>query len=75
MKFFNCDETMQGFEFNAPTQVKFYVNESGPLGGIAYGDKIICGCCGGIFEFDDCISIETLEWVNISEEILGDEAF
>ena len=35
--------------YNKPTQVKFYdVDNDLWVGGIAYHDEIICGCCGGI---------------------------
>lgn len=68
--------------FEVPTQVKFYDADSGMFqGGIAYGDEIICGCCGGIFEVDEVIEgakragvdldIRIMSWVDISEEILG----
>jgi hypothetical protein len=64
---------MEGFIFDAPTQVMFRIEgEEDYKGGIAFGDKIICGCCGGIVEFDDCEIIETLPWCDISNEILGD---
>ena len=33
--------------FEAPTQVKFW--DERYIGGIAYRDEIICGCCGGVF--------------------------
>ena len=76
MIYTDCEKSMEGLNFNKPTQVKFKLNEmydnEGPLGGIAYEDKILCGCCGGFFEFADCIEVETLPWVNISNEILGD---
>ena len=41
-------------------------------------DIIICGCCGGIFEKDDIhdgvFQFKVYDnWVDISEEIMGDE--
>lgn len=46
------------------------------LGGIMVDDKyIICGCCGGVFEVDEVTIIKSLAWINISDAILGDEAF
>ena len=45
------------------------------LGGILLDDgDIICGCCGGLIDKNDNTFkiIEELEWINISEEILGD---
>ena len=64
--------------YEVPTQVKFLesenvVNEPRWLGGIAFENKVICGECGGIVELNDIADIVELSWVNISEEILGDE--
>ena len=48
--------------FDVPTQVKFVDFGIAPadndgeilwLGGIAYGNEIICGCCGGIILLED----------------------
>ena len=34
---------------------------------------IICGCCGGIIEMDDILEIQEYKnWVNISDEIIGE---
>ena len=33
---------------------------------------IICGCCGGTFEPEDVEIIRVLEWISISDEILGE---
>lgn len=53
--------------------------------GIAFGDKIICGCCGGVFEVEEIIEAGKTrpigpairvwhEWENISDAIhSGDE--
>lgn len=44
------------------------------IGGILLDDDtIICGCCGGLIEKDDpdFEIIEPLEWIDISDEILG----
>lgn len=70
--------------FDRPTQVKFLDGDTeNYIGGIAFEDKIICGCCGCIFEIDDLIEeadptdprpvIVSLEWVDISNEIKGDD--
>lgn len=70
--------------FNKPTQVKFWDGEEKQyVGGIAYQDEIICGCCGSIFEIldiydnaqDDGMTaiIEYDYWGNISDEIIGDD--
>ena len=50
------------------------------LGGIAYKDEIICGCCGGIFDVNDLmeeygaemLKFEELPWINIVNEIIGE---
>ena len=44
--------------FEHPTQVKFIDMDRGSeephwLGGIAYKDEIICGCCGGVFDIKE----------------------
>ena len=40
--------------FEKPTQVRFWeCAEQDYVGGIAYEDKIICGCCGGILEIEE----------------------
>lgn len=67
--------------FEVPTQVKFW--DARYIGGIAYRDKIICGCCGGIFDISIIYEVapDTLEddpiivydnWVDISQDICGD---
>lgn len=55
-------------------QVKFRpIGEEEFFGGIMVdGNYIICGCCGGVFEMDDVAEWEKLEWVAISDEILGE---
>ena len=62
--------------YNKPTQVKFYdVDNDLWVGGIAYHDEIICGCCGGIQKISELKEDEIIEytyWVNISDEIKGD---
>lgn len=72
--------------YDLPTQVKFvdFDSEDGLywIGGIAFEDKIICGCCGGVFEISDIYDeaneigfegepIQELRWIDISEEIKG----
>ena len=70
--------------FEVPTQVKFWDYEGDHyLGGIAYRDEIICGCCGGIFDISEIyqFALDTLEedpiiiynWIDISGEICGDD--
>lgn len=72
--------------FHKPTQVKFYESEDMSWhGGIAYCDEIICGCCGDVLSIKEIeklakedgleTGIQELDWVPISEEIVGDENF
>lgn len=77
--------------FEIPTQVKFLdlgdtgTDEDVWIGGIAYGDDIICGCCGAIISIEELFEdwnefkdehpnidapLETLSWVSISDEII-----
>lgn len=63
-------------------QVMFY--DGGEMhSGIMFGDKIICACCGGIFEVEDVYKnaqVDGIEaairvftsWVDLSDEIKGD---
>lgn len=62
--------------FEKPTQVKFLDRDNNIwVGGIAYHDEIICGCCGGILEIDEFAEHEivTYDWMDISEEIIGED--
>jgi hypothetical protein len=70
--------------FETPTQVMFYDTDgSGEYNcGIAWGDHIICGCCGGVFEISEVIEfapegVQAIyaydSWVDLSEEIFGGE--
>lgn len=71
--------------FEVPTQVKFWDYEGGHyLGGIAYRDEIICGCCGGIFDISEIYKLapDTLlggpivrlnGWKTIKYDICGDD--
>lgn len=34
--------------------------------------RVICGCCGSVFEPEDVKILERYSWVNISDEITGD---
>lgn len=53
-------------------QVKFMDNEGNIFGGIVVDDEfLICGCCGGVLEKNEVKILATLEWVPISDEILG----
>ena len=48
------------------------------VGGIAVYENnkklqyVICGCCGGIFEPNECEIVEVLQWLPISDEIIGE---
>lgn len=48
------------------------------IGGIAIYDVydnlqgVICGCCGGIFKPSEMEIVRKLEWVPISQEIIGE---
>lgn len=74
---------MKKMFYETPTQVAFFdVDNNQYIGGIAYKDEIICGCCGGIvpieevYEYapDDIVPIRDYsEWVDINEAICGDE--
>lgn len=71
--------------FEIPTQVKFWDEDTNDyIGGIAFEDKIICGCCGGVIDIEDYLDyfdpdmlpsekIIPLDWVDISDEIKGDD--
>ena len=68
--------------FDCPTQVAFYdLDVNAYVGGIAYGDEIICLECGGVIEIEDLIAevreqdpdmepFMELSWVGVSEKIL-----
>lgn len=69
--------------FEVPTQVKFYeAAEEDYIGGIAYRNEIICGCCGSVLEISDVIveaeeegieePIVKLPWIDIQSEIVGE---
>lgn len=71
--------------YDVPTMVSFldpnYLEEDGDkyyLGGIAYQDCIICGCCGGTFainelkEIEEKLEFRELPWIDINEAIIGD---
>lgn len=61
--------------FTNPKQIRFYLindNEKIELGGIAYEDFIICGCCGGILPIAGTKILEIYDyWVSLSNEIIG----
>ena len=67
--------------FERPTQIKvrtpFDEGEGFDIfGAVAYLDSVICMCCGTQFDIeelaDDGSEYEVLEWIDLSEEVLGD---
>lgn len=68
-------------ESGIPRQVMFYDGD-GMCSGIMLGDKIICGCCGAVYEVDEVIEYAKADgvvairmfvyWVDISTEISGE---
>lgn len=69
--------------FEAPTQVMFCVDGDHYVGGIAYHDEIICGCCGGVVSIEEVYEFAPTgvkepvrafdeRWVDISHEIIGE---
>lgn len=67
--------------FEVPTQVAFWEGASYHAG-IAYGDEIICACCGGVEEIEEIYAfapsnVEPIvvykSWIDFSEEIIGDD--
>ena len=82
-----CAPTMQKtLYYDMPTQVKFFDfdgEEPYWIGGIAYHDVIICGCCGGTIEISELYDIaeenelgedpiKALNWIDINAEIKGE---
>lgn len=69
-------------ESNIPHQVMFYDGEN-MCAGILFQNHILCGCCGGVFHVDEVVenaredgqvSVRVFDtWVDISDEIMGDE--
>lgn len=63
--------------YERPTQIRWFDTENKRwIGGIAYRSEVICGCCGSILELDEFEENEIVEfknWVNIEEEIRGED--
>lgn len=65
-----------------PRQVMFWDGDS-HCAGIMIGKLLVCGCCGGTFNLDEVIEMAREDgqvpvrvfntWVDISDEIRGDE--
>ena len=73
--------TWEELYFETPTQVALW-DENQYVGGIAYKDEIICGCCGGTVKIDEIIEfapsdvkpiIDYHDWIPFDDEILADE--
>ena len=72
--------------YDMPTQVKFFDfdgEEPYWIGGIAFHDVVICGCCGATIEIADLYDeaeemglnedpIKVLSWIDINSEIKGE---
>ena len=66
--------------FEVPTQVRYW-DDGSYCTGIAFGDVVICACCGGttpleqIYEFADEDGVQPIyeynEWVDLIEAIGG----
>lgn len=66
--------------YECPMQVKFWEPEvNGYMGGIAYRDEVICGCCGGVFLIANIVCntpkgttpiIAYENWIDIEHEIV-----
>lgn len=60
---------MTGKSYYCPTQVKFLDDEEDIQYGIAFEDKIICACCGGIYELDEVEILTELDWADFRDTI------
>lgn len=69
-------------EDKIPVQVMFYDGE-GMSAGILFGEQVICGCCAGVFDVYDIVTMARDDgvdairlfdtWVDISSEIKGSD--
>ena len=78
--------TKKTLYYDEPTQVKFFAFDGEDpywIGGIAFHDVVICGCCGATIKISklyDMVEesglgkdpIKVLDWIDINEEIKGD---
>ena len=81
-----CAPSDRTLYYDKPTQVKFLdfsCEEPYWIGGIAFHDVVICGCCGGTVKISDLYEsaekykyrkspIEALIWIDINEAIKGE---
>ncbi len=82
----SCAPAKRVLYYDKPTQVEFFdVDDEIPcwLGGIAFHDVIICGCCGATIEISELYDraeetrlgkdpVKALNWIDINEEIKGE---
>ena len=63
--------------YETPTQVIWFgYLEDVWVGGIAFGNVIICGCCGNTIKLDNFEKGEVVEyedWIDIEKEIRGED--
>lgn len=67
--------------FDTPTQISFRLDDETMKNegrkcwfGIAYHGHIICGCCGGVFEVEECEQItQYADWIDIEDALGGDD--
>lgn len=69
---------IMGYDFGCPKQVLFREEDKSARewnAGIAWGEMVICGCCGGTIPLDEIEEMEVFEsgWVGLEAEIGGDE--
>jgi hypothetical protein len=58
----------------APTQVIFTdIGNGRAIGGVAFHSYVICGECGKAIRLENVEIINELPWVDISDEIIGDD--
>ena len=72
---------MNKMYFEVPTQVAFW-EEDHYIGGIAYRNEIICGCCGGIVSLEEVYEfaqdgvvpvVEYRDWEDIDGYIIANK--
>ena len=61
--------------YEKPTQVIFIPEGECPCVGIAYRDEVICLCCGGIFDLNECLIAYEYEWISLYEECVGGDKY
>ena len=59
--------------YEKPTQVIFIPEGECPCVGIAYRDEVICTCCGGVYDLEECLIAHEYEWISLRDECIGDD--